>query len=112
MDLESLMFEAHDCSKSKGWWEQERNFPEQLALMHSEISEALEEYRTWGMSSEMRIYRTEHSPKPEGIAVELADAIIRICDNCQGFGIPLVEAIRQKMEYNRTRPHRHGGKIC
>lgn len=48
--------------------------------------------------------------KPEGIATECADAIIRIADYCGYWKIPLAQAIVLKMEYNATRPHRHGRK--
>lgn len=50
--------------------------------------------------------------KPEGVAVELADCVIRILDYCGRAGIDIEEAIRIKHEYNKTRPYRHGGKKC
>lgn len=50
--------------------------------------------------------------KPEGVAVELADCMIRILDYCGRAGIDIEEAIRIKHEYNKTRPYRHGGKKC
>jgi NTP pyrophosphatase (non-canonical NTP hydrolase) len=46
--------------------------------------------------------------RPEGFAVELADILIRVGDLCGRFGIDLDEAVRLKMAYNHTRPHRHG----
>lgn len=46
--------------------------------------------------------------KPEGIAVELADAVIRIADLCGALGIDLEEVIAKKMGYNESRPYRHG----
>jgi hypothetical protein len=49
--------------------------------------------------------------KPEGIAVELADCIIRILDWCGREGIDIDAIIRQKHEYNKSRPFRHGGKL-
>lgn len=52
------------------------------------------------------------SKKPEGVAVELADCVIRILDYCGHAGIDIEEAIRIKHEYNKTRPYRHGGKKC
>lgn len=50
------------------------------------------------------------SIKPDGIAVELADCIIRILDWAGHEGVDLDTIIREKMKYNRTRPYRHGGK--
>lgn len=49
-------------------------------------------------------------PKPEGIAIELADAVIRILDYCGHVGIDIEKAIEIKHEYNKTRPYKHGGK--
>ena len=54
------------------------------------------------------VYRNAESPKPEGVPIELADAVIRICDFCGLHGIDLEAAIEAKMEYNRGRPRRHG----
>lgn len=49
--------------------------------------------------------------KPEGIAVELADCIIRILDWAGKEGMDMESIINEKMAYNRTRPYRHGGKL-
>jgi NTP pyrophosphatase (non-canonical NTP hydrolase) len=49
--------------------------------------------------------------KPEGVPIELADCIIRILDYCGHAGIDIEQAIKIKHEYNKTRPHRHGGKV-
>lgn len=46
--------------------------------------------------------------KPEGIPSELADVFIRLGDVCKEFGVPIEEAIREKMAFNRTREFRHG----
>lgn len=92
-----------------GWWDEERGFPEVLALIHSEVSEALEEYRNGHGATE--IYFSD-SGKPEGIPTELADVIIRVLDYCGYAGINIDAAISQKHEYNKSRPYRHGGKKC
>lgn len=83
--------------------------PEVLALIHSEVSEALEEYRNGRLPTE--VYAGNNG-KPEGIPIELADVIIRVLDYCGYAGIDIDAAISQKHEYNRTRPYRHGGKKC
>ena len=86
-----------------------KNVPEIVALIHSEVSEALEEYRNGRAQTE--VYYGENG-KPEGIPIELADVIIRIFDFCGYAGINIDAAITQKHEYNKSRPYRHGGKKC
>lgn len=78
-----------------------------LALVMTELSEAVEEAREdrW-----LEWNSVEKPDKPEGFVVELADAVIRIFHLAGLLGLDLEGAIRTKMEYNRTRPYRHGGK--
>lgn len=99
---------AHQTATEKGWHDEPRTLVEEIALMHSELSEAVEEIRA-GHSPTL-IYYAGDNEKPEGVAVELADVLIRIFDSCAERGIPLVEALALKQAYNRTRPHRHGGR--
>lgn len=101
--------QIHENAVDHGWWDEERGFPEVLALIHSEVSEALEEYRNGRLPTE--VYAGNNG-KPEGIPIELADVIIRVLDYCGYAGIDIDAAISQKHEYNRTRPYRHGGKKC
>lgn len=119
--LNELAYQVHENAKDKGWWDDERGFPEIVALIHSEVSEALEEYRNGHEVTE--VYASHGgsvacSPpcapglKPEGVPVELADVIIRILDYCGHAGIDLDDAVQRKMAYNKTRPHRHGGKLA
>ena len=101
--------EIHENARAHGWWDEERGFPEVLALIHSEVSEVLEEYRNGHGATE--IYFSD-SGKPEGIPTELADVIICVLDYCGYAGIDIDAAISQKHEYNKSRPYRHGGKKC
>lgn len=100
--LNELAKEIHELAVSKGWWEQERSFAEIIALCHSELSEALEEYRNgksiiyhdceyhdtrWKCPDKFDGCQYGENKgcmisKLEGIAVELADTIIRILDYC------------------------------
>lgn len=109
LTVDSLVSEAHTTALAKGWWEDiedpELRIPEALALIHSEVSEALEEYRRDTMG-----YRERADGKPEGFGVELADTIIRIADLAGALGVDLTYCLRRKMAYNKTRPHRHGGR--
>jgi hypothetical protein len=113
--LTVLIDESYYTAKDKGWWEDpDRNVMEQLCLFHCEISEAAEEYRSGGLDAltqiEMNVDGKEG--KPGGFPVELADLLIRVFDTCGRYGIPLGEALRLKLIFNRTRPHRHGGKVA
>ena len=193
MDLAELQKEAHAIAKDRGWWDEPRTFGDLIALVHSELSEALEAYREWGLKSVIsatapndRTYRyfdidlsrakvpDDWTTKPAGVASELADVVIRVADMAEHYGenlvidwpvgiwhplpeasfgeainmlhdtlsdasnafraddpdwadnmgilismtyegaahygIDLDAAIEVKMEYNRTREYRHGGK--
>lgn len=105
MDINKLIEKSHDIAISKGWWDKEREIPELIALIHSELSEALEEYRV----SENLDIRYEKN-KPEGFVVELADVLIRIFDLSGKYKIDLKKALETKLKYNETREYRHGNK--
>jgi NTP pyrophosphatase (non-canonical NTP hydrolase) len=90
-----------------GWNDKEVNIPEALALIHSEISEALEEYR-----KDPKLPEYYDGQKPDGFAYEMGDAVIRILHLMERLGMSLGAAIAEKVEYNDTRPYRHGNKTC
>lgn len=112
MTIDEYMQRAHETAKSKGWWDEPvRTFGDQIALMHSELSEALEEFRVFGIEPTRMFGYESTTGKPVGIAAEFADVLIRIFDTCAYYKIPLREALEVKMRYNETRPHKHGGKL-
>ncbi len=102
--MNELAKEIHGIAAEHGWWENPPSFGETVALCHAELSEALEEYRN------SNPYVWHHVGKPEGIAVEMADCLIRILDWFAYEGLDVDSIVREKMEYNKTRPYRHGGK--
>ena len=179
MNLADLQREAHAIACEKGWWDEPRSFGELIALVHSQLSEALEAYRTYQLENFCQFEAFPFHPvkiggKPVGVASELADVVIRVADMAEWYewdlrkstatlpcltagdqafgtqitalhflvtrvwearresdhvkrrrlshllkgigyvadwhGIDLDAAIEAKMEYNRGRSYRHGGK--
>lgn len=102
MDLNRLAAEIYQNNVKKGFWDDDRSIGEVIALIHSEASEALEDWR----DGRMRIYA--ESGKPVGFPIELADIVIRVLDLCHKLGIDIEDAIRMKHEYNLTRARLHG----
>ena len=93
---------SHGLAVEAGWWANphtgeriERNDGELIALMHSELSEALEAIR--------KNLDDDHLPQHKGVTVELADTLVRIFDYCGARQLPIGEALAQKLAYNAQR---------
>lgn len=102
-NINTFAADCHAASRKAGWFTDlatgkalDRNVPEMLALIHSEISEALEGVRTGKMD--------DHLPHRKNAEVELADAMIRIGDLATYLGFDLGGAVVEKMAYNANRP--------
>lgn len=103
MNLSDIQEKAHQINVANGWWEEKRNDGEMIALMHSELSEALEYLRHGNPKS-------DHIPIYSGVAEEMADVVIRVMDFCEGRDIDLESVVLAKLDFNATRGYRHGGK--
>jgi NTP pyrophosphatase (non-canonical NTP hydrolase) len=95
-----LCEDCHNNSKAHGFWDEKRNRGEMFALMHSEISEALEYDRHGDPES-------DHIKGFSGVEEELADVLVRVFDFAGGFNLRLGQALNAKIEFNKTRPHKH-----
>lgn len=105
-DVDRLQRISYEIAQEKGWCKNGPiALPEQIALIHSEASEALESYR----NNEPISWTDEHG-KPQGVASEFADIFIRMGHYATQMGFKLSDEIERKLEYNKTRPYRHGGK--
>lgn len=114
MITKELIKEIHRNAVAHGWWDKERQLPEIVALIHSELSEALEEYRRgqplfWSHEKKVKTFRADKKEyatfvlcKPEGIAVELADAIIRILDYCGKEEFDITDLLNARSAANNT----------
>jgi NTP pyrophosphatase (non-canonical NTP hydrolase) len=112
MTLEEMAMEVCEVNKDNGWFEEDRRFAEDMALLHSEVSEALEAYRSNGLDDMTNIWDSDGTApqKPEGVGSELADILIRLLDTCHRYDIDLEAEYTRKIAFNRTRGYRHGGK--
>ena len=97
-----LAQEIVKINTANGWnvttledWKQPYKIPAILALITSEVSEALEDFR---------------KDDKEHFAEEIADVLIRVLDLTGGMGIDIDEEVAKKLEINKNRGFRHGGK--
>lgn len=104
--VDTLVHSCYSASKGAGWWTDPKTgestksnpltFSNKLMLIVSEIAEAMEADRKDLMDDKL--------PHRKGTEVELADALIRICDLAGSYGLDLGGAVREKMEFNAVRP--------
>jgi NTP pyrophosphatase (non-canonical NTP hydrolase) len=130
MTIKDLCKKAHKLAIDKGFWNfdrystgkkikfvlKKRNLSELLMLIVSELGEACEALRKnirqqpegyYTIDNKNKLFKSKEWIK-DTFEDELADAVIRICDLAESEGIDLEWQIQKKLEYNKTRPHKHG----
>ena len=116
-DITGLMREAWDNSEVHGFHEpisrdgvvRDASVGERLLLTVEELIEAWSHYRDGRDITEIfEVEKADGTTKPDGFPIEMADAVIRLAEMCEHYGIPLQEALVIKTEFNRGRPFRHG----
>lgn len=105
LSLTDLAITIHAQNKAKGWHEEDHHSAVYHMLVVTELAEATECAR----NAEPDHY-LDAKGKPCGEAVEIADALIRILDYCGYRKWDVDEIVKEKLAFNKTRPHRHGGK--
>ncbi len=109
--IRELQKSINELAKSKGWYDGNAAVLDptwlgaRLALVHSEVSEALECVRNGDYAEYL-----SNEGKPEGLPTELADIVIRVLDLAESVGIDMQVAIERKHAFNVNRPIRHGSK--
>jgi NTP pyrophosphatase (non-canonical NTP hydrolase) len=113
-ELLELMHEVHEFEESKGWKPNNNTFGDSIALLHTEVSEAFETFREIGLEYRDVDKGDGSLPKPDDVASELADVLVRLLSTWDQFmrpmGCDLEAEFDRKMKYNNSRSYRHGGK--
>lgn len=100
--IDQYQSQIYSAMEVQGFWGYGQDSTgSKIALMHSELSEALEADRK-------DIQSDDKIPEFTGVEAELADTVIRILDFAGRHNLRLGEAITAKMLFNLTRPPKHG----
>ena len=128
--LEAVADDIHKTAVEHGWWDDLARMQQQIGnavapldeiaksrhqaelayqlskmmLICSEVSEAVEGLRDHNKAD-------DKLPQYKMVEVEMADVLIRVFDLCKKFDWNVIDAMLDKMEYNKSRPYKHGKSI-
>lgn len=91
---------VYEINLQNGWFDANRPFEADVALLHSEVTEMFEAYRNNNLTG-----------LKDSVQDEAADILIRLLDTCHRYGIDLIAQFVQKCSINADRGYRHGGKL-
>lgn len=112
--LEEAAARVYRVNVDNGWFTSERGVGDDIALLHSEVSEMFEAYREGGLEDQTNYTASglsTYPPKPEGFGAESGDVLIRLLDTALRRQVDLGYEFGRKLEFNKTRGHRHGNKL-
>jgi NTP pyrophosphatase (non-canonical NTP hydrolase) len=102
MDLYELPKEIRKVNARNGWcdvlpksWNEKFIVPAKLFQIVVEVVEAFREWEKENL---------------ENFVEELADVVIRAIDLAESLGLPIIDPMLKKIEKNKSRPWKHGGK--
>lgn len=102
--------DVYEVNRANGWFDEDRTFGDDVALLHTEVSEMFDAYRDHGYT-DATADPNDPLSKPEGVGSEAADIFIRLLDTCERRHIDLAFEFERKLAFNKTRGYKHGGKV-
>ena len=97
--IEGMIGYVSVINTTNGWFDSSRTFEADIALLHSEVSEAFEAFR-----------KNNWTKEKDSVQDELADVLIRLLDTCDRYQVNLTEQFLAKLRINETRGYKHNGK--
>lgn len=112
-DLNRYAAAIHAIAVEQGYWNGLNGFYYTAANAMGELGEALDEYRDGKPTlyyKDKAVAYAGDTDKPEGLAVEIVDAIIWLLDYLSFLDVDIDDVLRRKIRYNATRGYLHGHK--
>jgi NTP pyrophosphatase (non-canonical NTP hydrolase) len=117
LSLNEIAGFVHRLAREKGFYDKEESDDAYVERACNNLHDEVSELHTAWRSNQLRELCDKADKMREAgiepmtcLEEELADVIIRCCDNAIRLGVDIEDAVIRKHRYNQTRPHRHGNK--